>query len=194
MVDSAVGVKSWSMGPPSCEAARPSRCPACGAASREPGRALVVVGHGLRTRTIEGPLTPDEKPVLTEIRARRYDCRACNAILVVVPGGLARGYRYALSAIAWALALWAYERVTGPLVRAKTSTATAIGAASAMRWRSLCRWTRSASSLFGAVPKVIGTTREQAARIASFIASKAAYSRGPVALDAFFGAVFCRSS
>ena len=194
IVHSDVGVKSWSMGSPSCDAARPPHCPACGASSREPGRALVVVGHGLRARTVEGPLTPDEKPVLTEIRARRYDCRACNAILVVVPGGVARGYRYALSAIAWALALWAYERATGPVVRAKVSTARAIGVASATRWRSLSRWTHSASSIFGAARELIGTTRHRAANIASFIAPKSPLSRGPVALDAFFGAAFCRSS
>ena len=194
IVHSDVGVKSWSMGPPSCDAVRPPHCPACGAASREPGRALVVVGHGFRARTIEGPLAPNEKAVLTEISARRYDCRACNAILVVVPRGIARCYRYALNAIAWALSLWAYECATGPVVRARVSTARAIGVASATRWRSLSRWTHSASAIFGAVPKVIGTTRERAARIASFIAGKAPLSRGPVALDAFFGAAFCGSS
>ena len=83
IVHCALEVKSWALGPPSCEAARPPRCPACKAASREPGRALVIVGHGLRERTVEGPVMADGPPVLTEVMTRRYRCRSCEAVLVV---------------------------------------------------------------------------------------------------------------
>jgi hypothetical protein len=152
----------------------------------------VIVGHGLRARTLEGPLGPDEEPALTEILSRRYACRACDAILVVVPRGVGRCYRYSLSAIATALALWAYEGARAASVRAKTSTATTIGAASATRWPSLPRWTRSALALFGIEPTTLGTVRDRAARVAAYVAAHAPVSRGTVALDAFFGAAFCR--
>lgn len=151
----------------------------------------MIVGHGLRERTVEGPLTPNEAPVLTGIFARRYSCKACRAILVVVPRGVGRCCRYALGAIAWALSLWAYEHASASAVRSRTSTAKAIGAASATRWASLKRWTRSALALFGYPPRDVGTVRERAAQVAVFVASKAPLSQGPVPLDAFAGAGFC---
>jgi hypothetical protein len=191
IVHCAIDVKSWATGAPSCEAVRPSCCAACAAASREPGRALRIVGHGRRTRTVEGPLAPGEEPALTGLLARRYRCRACGAILVVVPAGVGRAYRYSLGAIALALSLWAYERATAAQVRARTSTAKTVGAASATRWASLPRWTRSALGLFGVAPGEDGTLRERAAKVATFVAAQAPIALGPVRLDAFFGASFC---
>lgn len=137
---------------------------------------------------------PGEPPELTEIHARRYACRACDAVLVVVPSGVARGYRYSLSAIAWALALWAYERATARSVRERTSTAKVIGDAAPNRWASLPRWTRCALALFGIAPNGVGTTRDRAVRIACFIASRAPHTAGPVPIDAFSGAAFCLPS
>jgi hypothetical protein len=192
IVHSEIDVKSWTEILPSCGAVRPAHCPACEAASRPPGRPLVVVGHGLRARSIEGPLTPGEAPVVTDVIGRRYACRACDAIVVVVPRGVARGRRYSLWAIAAALAWWAYDRVPAASVRERTSTAKAIGVASATRWASLARWTRCAMSLFGCELPATGTLRERAAGIATFIAAHAPNTRGAVALDALFGAAFCR--
>jgi hypothetical protein len=45
--------------------------------------------------------------VVTDVIGRRYACRACDAIVVVLPRGVARGHRYSLWAIAAALAWWA---------------------------------------------------------------------------------------
>jgi hypothetical protein len=154
----------------------------------------MLVGHGVRTRTVEGPLTPGDAPELTEVVTRRYACRACDAILVVVPRGVARGYRYSLPAIAWALALWAYQRATARSVRERTSTTKVIGDAAPSRWASLPRWTRCALALFGTAPPEVGTTRERAARVAAFVASHSPQARGPVPIDAFFGAAFCPPS
>jgi hypothetical protein len=153
----------------------------------------VIVGHGLRARTLEGPADTGAQPAAMEIHARRYRCRACEAILVVVPRGVARGFRYSLATIAWALGLWAYERVPAADVRARTSMAKRVGAASATRWASLLRWTRCALKLFGIEADQLGTHRERAARIASFVASHAPISGGPVPVDAFYGAAFCPS-
>jgi len=154
---------------------------------------LVVVGHGLRARATEGPLAPGSAPALLDVWTRRYRCRACEAILVVVPAGVGKSYRYSRSAIAAALALWAYERVSAATVRARTSTAKTIGASSATRWASLRRWTRSALALFG-IASELGTMRERAGRIASYVAAHAPIGTGSVPYDAFFGAAFCRPS
>lgn len=137
---------------------------------------------------------PNGQAVLTEVLTRRYECRACESVVVVVPAGVARGYRYSLSAIAWALSLWAYAHQSEASVRSRASTSKTIGAASATRWASLRRWTRCALALFGPMPNELGTLRERAARIATFIASQAPISHGPVPLDAFYGAAFCRPS
>lgn len=152
----------------------------------------MVVGHGLRARSLEGPAAPGEAPVVTDVHGRRYVCRACGAVLVVVPQGVARGHRYSLSAIAFALGWWAYERLHAAAVRERSSTAKRIGAASATRWASLARWTRCARSLFGCEVPALGTVRERAARVAAFVASHAPVSTGPVPTLAFLGAAFCR--
>lgn len=177
---------------PSCAAVRPARCPACAAVSREPGKPLVIVGHGQRSRSVEGPPAPDEPPAAVDVRSRRYRCRACGAVLVVVPRGIARCYRYALTAIAWALALWGSERRREPEVRLRTSTAKSVGPASATRWASLRRWTLRADVLFGATLKRSGTLRACAASIATFAAAHAPVLAGPVPVDAFHGAAFCQ--
>ena len=77
----------------------------------------------MRARTVEGPLEPCAQPTMTEILTRRYMCRACGAVLVVVPRGVGRRHQYSRGAIATALALWAYERVPASRVRTRISTA-----------------------------------------------------------------------
>lgn len=152
----------------------------------------MVVGHGVRARTIEGPLAPGEPPALTDVVGRRYACRACDAVVVVVPRGVARAYRYGLPAIAAALAWWAYDRVKAATVRERTSTAKTVGASSATRWASLVRWARCAMALFGVEPSDLGRTRDRAARVAAFVAAHAPLPTGAVPADAFHGAAFCR--
>ena len=153
----------------------------------------MIVGHGRRTRTVEGPLSAGAATTLTEVVTRRYRCRACAAILVVLPRGVGRGYRYTLSAIAWALALWGTERAPASQVRARTSTAKTVGASSASRWASLPRWTRCALASFGVAATKHGTTRQNAAKVSSFVAAHAAIATGRVSVDAFYGAAFCPS-
>lgn len=192
IIHSEIDVKHWSTRPPSCAAARPARCPSCAAESREPGRALRVVGHGLRARSIEGPAEPGVRPTATTVVTRRYRCRACSAVIVVAPRGVARAFRYAVTTIAWALALWAYERLPAARVRARASTAKWVGAAGATRWLSLPRWTACADRLFGFRPSGTETVRQRAARVATFVSAHAPLQTGSVSHDAFFGAAFCQ--
>lgn len=121
IIQSAIDVKFWAQVPPSCSAVRPASCPGCGAASREPGKSLRVVGHGLRGREVEGPDEPEAAPASRAVLARRYRCLGCGAVLVVVPRGVARGIQYTLDAIGYALALWGYAHRTAERVRRAVS-------------------------------------------------------------------------
>jgi len=191
IIQSAIDVKFWEATPPSCSAVRPASCPVCGAASREPGRSLTVVGHGLRSRDVEGPDEPGSAPGSTTVVARRYRCLACKAVLVVVPRGVARALRYTLDAVAYALALWGYARATTGQARRAVSAATARGFSAPERWTSVRRWAARGARLFGAgAPRPSGTLRDRAARVATWLASQAPLPTGQVPRDAFLGGRF----
>jgi hypothetical protein len=49
---------------------------------------MMLVGHGTRERQVRGPLAPGAMALDTVIRARRYRCRGCGAIVTVVPRGV----------------------------------------------------------------------------------------------------------
>ncbi len=147
------------------------------------------MGHGLRSREVEGPSEPGEAPTSTSVAARRYRCLACGAVLVVVPRGVGRALRYTLDAIGYALALWGYAQVTAERARRAVSSAKARGLSAPEQWSSLRRWAADAGRLFGA-PKASGTLREQAKRLSSWLASQSPLATGVVPHDAFFGGRF----
>jgi hypothetical protein len=191
IIHSSIDVKFWAEAPPSCSAVRPASCPGCGAASREPGRALRIVGHGVRGRDLEGPVEPGQVPVSTTILARRYRCLECGAVVVVVPRGMSRALRYTLDAIGYALALWGYARATAEQSRRAVSTAKARGFSGPEQWSSLRRWASGATRIFGArAPSRDGTLRERAGRVAAWLAAQAPLPTGAVPCDAFFGGRF----
>ena len=141
--------------------------------------------------TFEGPAGPGEAPASTTVVARRYRCRVCGAVLVVVPRGVGRALRYTLDAIGYALALWGYARTTAERTRRAVSTAKARGISAPEKWSSLRRWTVSAARIFGSgTPSAGGTLRDRAARLASWLASQAPLPTGAVPKDAFFGGRF----
>lgn len=105
VVHSGVEVKSWAKEPPSVDRVRPASCPVCGAAGRPEGRALCIVGHGLRARQICGPYGEEGIAVMLVIDVRRYRCRGCRSILTVVPLGVVRARHYGAAAIGLALLL-----------------------------------------------------------------------------------------
>jgi hypothetical protein len=129
---------------PSVSAVRPSQCRSCGAASRPAGRNLVVHGDGTRERQVWGPPASDGKPTLTSIRARRYECQACRACMVVVPADVLPGRLYSGPAIALAFALWAILSMTAAAVRARVSPFSIVGPAAVVGWVTLRRWARDA--------------------------------------------------
>ena len=135
-----LSVKQWQANPPAVDAARPGRCPCCGAASRPLGKRLGLLGHGARWRQLWGPPGPGEAATTDEVKLRRYICVPCGAVLTVGPRGLRRRHLYPAACIALALWLWSVCRFPGRRVRERVSPWRLHGSASAGRWRSLLRW------------------------------------------------------
>jgi ferredoxin len=146
---SSLGVKAWQAEMPSASTVRPARCPGCGAASRPTGQNLVVHGDGTRERQVRGPATPEGPPVMTTVRARRYQCQRCGACMVVVPREIMPRRLYTACAIGLALAMWALLGATEAAVRTRISPFAVVGATACGGWITLRRCSRGATSCRG---------------------------------------------
>jgi hypothetical protein len=165
IVHHVLDVKGWLASPPSTESARPGSCVVCGEASRPVGGGLGLHGHGLRDRQVRGPLDPDSLPTWVVIACRRYTCTACNAILTVVPRGVAPRRHYGFAAIAMALALWAIVDVSIAEVRRRVC-ASRLTVESPTRWPALERWARAARDSLGDASLSLVAAAGRAAQIA----------------------------
>ena len=103
----------------------------------------MLVGHGMVTRQVLGPVTFGGAPEPLTLALRRYRCRGCRAVLVVGPRGVLPGRWYSGPAIAGALAAFA-SGATSATVRTGTSPSRAVGVAAAERWVTLERWVEAA--------------------------------------------------
>jgi hypothetical protein len=170
-VHSALDVNTWQARPPGVDDVRPAHCPGCGAASREPGRALVLHGHGVRARQVRGPRAPDAPPALVVLDLRRYRCTACAAVTTVAPRDLLPRRLFAAPAIALALALWGLAQLAARAVRARVSPWRVVGATAAAGWTQLRRWARVAPQLFARahLAAVPGPLRGAAAHAATVL-------------------------
>lgn len=195
IVRSTIDVKSWQERTPSVDEVRPGQCPKCAAASRPVGRALQIWGHGLRDRQQRGPLSPTSKPVEITIRVRRYVCRACGAVIIVVPQGVLAGRLFLAAAIGFALALFGVGKLPMAEVRRRVSPWQRVGASAFGSWRSLRRWVGAIRErrLFASVRSSPSsfTAREVAARAAQTLAALAPPSLAGVEIEprVFAGAV-----
>ncbi len=165
-------VKFWWTKDDGVEALRPSHCAACGAAAHRGDGRLRLHGHGSRERTVWGPTLPATPPALTSVRVRRFKCTDCGAARTALPRGLGRRLRYSLSAIALALAAWAMWLCPAAEVRAAVSPCGIVGASEVGRWRSLRRWARRATGLFGLPAAAAATARQHAARAAQLVRAR----------------------
>jgi hypothetical protein len=194
VIPSGINLKSWIAKTPTVAEARPAACPTCGAPSCPFGGRLQLHGHGFRRRQVRGPPDPGEKPAVVVIEARRYRCVRCHAVLVVVPQEVLPRRQYSASAIGYALALWGLVQATALVVRARVSSATALGFEAMAGWATLRRWAKAvrARRLFASVPPAgsSATLREVAALAATALAACAdPTTRGrPLDERAFFGA------
>lgn len=194
IVHLALDVKTWIAHPPSAEAARPGQCPKCGAASRPAGAGLGLWGHGVRERQQRGPLDPAGEPVTITVAARRYACRICDAIILVVPSDVAPRRHYSRSAIGLAVALFGVARRTVAEIRRRVSPWQIVGDAAVGSWAALRRWVAAIrrGGIFPGVRAVPAgfTARQAAERIATTVAAHAPLSCTALALphQAFVGA------
>lgn len=179
----ALDVKGWIAAQPSVAAARPGACAACGAPSQPTGGRLGIHGHGLRDRQICGPTEAEGRPRWIVISCRRYRCVHCEAVLTVVPRGIAPRRHYGHAAIAMALALWAIAGRPSGEVRGLVC-ARRIRLDPARRWPTLIRWARAA-----ALTRPPTGRREAAARVAQIAIGRAppALRRAPRWAQAFAG-------
>jgi hypothetical protein len=148
---------------------------------------LVLHGHGLRARTLI--VRASGRPEFVEILARRYVCRACHAVVLVVPAEVAKGHLYTLCAIAAALAAWSHAGLSARRVRAEHAVGQVVGSA-VSGWPSLIRWARSAQRLWpklGALPHA--SPRRTARAISAKLAAFAPTPTGRVLDDAVAGSV-----
>jgi hypothetical protein len=182
----ALEVKQWLQRPPTVEAARPGRCPRCGAASRPEGKSLGIYGHGVRDRQVRGPLEITAAPTVTVIGCRRYLCLACGAVILVVPRGIEPRRHFGRAAICLALALWAVDRAPTPAVRRRVSP----WRSSAMTWRAPRAWAQAiAAGAWAWCRAAAGRAPHQAAARAAQIAAGRAppLTSGPFAERAYAG-------
>jgi len=107
-----VDVNKWAEAVPGVDQVRPACCSRCGAASRVPGKALGLVGHGMRARQVRGPAAPCEPPQIITVAVRRYRCRHCGGITTVLPRGLHARRHYSGSAIGLALCWFGIYRLS----------------------------------------------------------------------------------
>jgi len=195
IVRSGLDIKRWQQAPPSVDAVRPGRCPACGAAGSPPGEPHGLHGHGLRERQFRGPASPGAPPTIVVLPVRRYRCQPCGAVLTVVPRETAIGRLYTLSAVAWALGLFGVAGLSEKDVRRSTSPWQVVGATAARRWVSLHRWVAAIIErrLLGRLPRPPdGRTARQAAAaiaIATSAHAQPTLASLPLPARAFFGAV-----
>lgn len=185
-----VGVKDWAECPPSVAAVRPVRCPCCGIPGAELGGRVGLHGHGLRKRTLLGPLDPAEAPEVTAFWLRRYACQRCGAIVMSAPREMLRRRRYSGVAIALALALWAEEGLPGYRVKELVSPLPGVGNEAFHGWSSLPRWSLQAHRLWRCLWLTSApTARALARQVSRQLAARAPMSTGRVFIDAFSGAL-----
>jgi hypothetical protein len=147
----------------------------------------VLHGHGLRVRTVIEHTAG--RSTLTEIAARRYVCRACDAVVLVLPADVARRCLYTLGVIAAALAHWSHGGVSAAATRTMFGAFSIPGEA-ARGWPSLVRWTGIAMRLWPRIrPLPYATPLALAHLISAKLCAFASVPLGRVQDDCVAGAV-----
>lgn len=144
-------------------------------------------GHGLRARTVIVQVGGRSK--LAEILARRYVCRACDTVVLVMPADVARRCLYTLSVIAGALAQWSHDGWPAAAVRSAFGAFPLLGDAAA-GWPSLVRWSSMAERLWPRIGRLpCSSPRALAHRVSAKLSAFAPVPWGRVLVDCVAGAV-----
>lgn len=121
--------------------------------------------------------------------ARRYVCRACDAVALVVPADVARRCLYTLGVIAAALAQWSHGGWSAATVRTVFGAFSLLGSA-ATGWPSLVRWSRMAVRLWPRVgPLPCSSPRALAHQVSAKLSAFAPVPMGRVLVDCVAGSV-----
>lgn len=189
-----VEVNAWKTRMPSVEEARPACCPRCEAASQPIDGPLGLIGHGMRTRQVRGPLEPGGEPTTLEVDVRRYRCRTCGAVCTVLPRGLVPRRHFSSAAIGQALLRYGQMQQSQREVRQHTSPWRIVGEAAVTGWATLRRWIAALANgaLFAQVRAAPAefTARQRAERAALTLAAQAPASMAhlPLMEQVFAGA------
>ena len=110
--------------------------------------------------------------------------------MIVVPAEVAGHWRYSLSAILWALALWSLERQGAREVRRQVSVNAVAGFGDPRRWQSLRRWARRHRQLWPFLADKTRTTRRETARavVTALVARQSPAPAMPSVADAWLAA------
>jgi hypothetical protein len=140
LVRSGWGLEQWLKRMPSVEVVRPTHCPRCEAAGQPIGLPVGMHGHGVRSRQVRGPASPQGPALLREVKVRRYRCRTCGSTCTVAPWEVVTRRLYSVTAVVWALALWAVVGLGLGAVRQRVSPWATVGESTARRWRTVRHW------------------------------------------------------
>lgn len=144
-----------------------------------------MVGHGVRERQVQGPKTATDPPSVMTITARRFRCRGCSAILIVVPREVIARRHYAVTAIGLALLLLARD---GEAAARRRVGASRSSFEDPRRWPTVRRWLaaiddrRLLRCVRGSPPGA--TRRQRAERAAMTLASFAPAALRDATVDA----------
>jgi len=189
IVYSAIEVKNWVEQAPAAERVRPPCCSRCGAASRPPGKAVVLVSHGLRERQVRGPAGPFGEPETRLVRVRRYRCLRCGGLTTVLPRGLTARRHYSASAIGMALCLYGLQGLSVGETRQRVCT-WSLGFETE-RWTTLPKWVAAIDEgrLFRSVrPSSTGASLRRRSERAAATLCSLALSGGGLEARVFEGA------
>lgn len=138
------------------------------------------MGHGIRERTVLGPLEPNGPAESLTLELRRYRCRDCGAVVVSAPQGVLKGKLYGAMAVAIALSLWSGERIAGWRIRRRVRPSAREDDEYTKwhGWRSLSRWATRAQEWWSTLRPTAGTALERASSVVTQLAGHAARASG----------------
>ncbi len=109
--------------------------------------------------------------------------------MIVVPAEVAAHWRYSLSAILWALALWSLDDQGDGEVQQKVCVNAKTGFGDPLRWQTLRRWARRHRQLWPSlVDKARATLRETAQAVVTALVARQSCAAMPSADDAWLAA------
>ena len=170
---------------------RPEFCRGCGRIHGVGG--YVLRGHGPSSRSLVGPVEAGGTPEVQRVPCRIYFCPQCSHRTVVVPAEHSAVFRYGMTAIVFALAIWGLDGRPAGEARDAVSPHPRRGFGEVRRWPSLHRWVRERHRLWPQLNIADRATHRQtaAAIVACLVAKMPRAPPSPTVADAWQAALAC---